>query len=118
MKKNIIIPVLHLFEILPKFKEEIQCFQTILRKSCKKKGIPLIIEVIPLIIKKEGKLYTEIDDLSYDTITTNYALLQTPKQELAEFFQSKGKAFCMKATIWKKGGKTKYALPDAYVKVD
>lgn len=37
MKTNIIIPALHLFQILPKFRKEMQCFMTVPRKLRKKR---------------------------------------------------------------------------------
>lgn len=49
-----------------------------------------------LIIKEEEELYTEINHLNKDTIKTNHALFQTPKQELTKILQSK-KSFLHKS---------------------
>ena len=111
MKTNIVIPALHLFQISPKFREETRRLMTIPCKPHKKK-------VIPPILEEEKELYAGVDYLEQNTVNTNYALLQTPKQELTEILQSKGEAFRMKATIWKAGDETKFALPDSHVKAD
>ena len=68
---------------------------TILYKPRKKKVVPLAV----LIIKEKEELYAEVYHSNQDIIDTNYAFFQIPKPELAEIFQSKGKAFCIKATI-------------------
>ncbi len=114
MNTNIVIPALHLFQISPKFREKTRRLMTVLRKPCKKKVVPPTIS----IIEEEEELYAKIHHPDQDIIDTNHLLLQTPKQELAEIFQSKGEAFRMKATIWKSDKETKYALPDSYVKAD
>lgn len=41
-----------------------------------------------------------------------------PIQELTKIVQLKGKAFSMKAIIYASKKRTKYALPNSYVKVD
>ena len=71
---NIVILALHLFQILPKFQEEIRRLMTVPRKSCKKKVVPSAI----LIEKEEEINYADIHQPSKD-IDTNHALLQTPK---------------------------------------
>ena len=114
MNTNIVIPALHLFQISPKFREETRRLMTVPRKPRKKKVVP---PAVP-IIEEEEELYAEVHHPNQDTVDTNHALLQTPKQELAEILQSKGEAFRMKATIWKSDKDTKYALPDFYVKAD
>ena len=114
MNTNIIIPALHLFQISPKFREETRRLMTVPPKPRKKKVVPPAVPVI----EEEEELYAEIHHPKRDTVDTNHALLQTPKQELAEILQSKGEAFRMKATIWKSEKETKYALPDSHVKAD
>ena len=53
---------------------------TVPRNPCKKKVLPPFVP----IIEKEEELFAEINHLNKDIIETNHALLQTPKQELAE----------------------------------
>ena len=114
MNTNIVIPALHLFQISPKFREETRRLMTVPRKPRKKKVLPPSVP----IVEEEEELFAKIDHLNKDTVETNHALLQTPKQELAEILQSKGEAFRMKATIWKSDEGTRYALPDSHVKAD
>ena len=80
MNTNIVILVLYLFQILPKFEEDIRCLITVFCKPYKKK---VIFPAVP-IIKREEKLYAKVYHPNQDTIDTNYALFQTPKQELAK----------------------------------
>lgn len=87
---------------------------TVLRRPRKKKVVPLAF----LIIEEEEEVYAEIHHPNKDTVDTNLALLKTPKQELAEIFQSKGEALSMKATIWKSEKDTEYVLPDSHIKAD
>ncbi len=52
------------------------------RKLCKKK---VVLPTVP-VIEKEKELYAEIYHPNEEIVNTNHALLQTPKQELAEIF--------------------------------
>ena len=113
MNTNIVIPAVHLFQISPKFWKETRRLMTVLCKPRKKK---IVLSNIP-IEKEEEINYADIHQTGKD-VDTNHALFQTPKQELAKILQSKKKAFCIKATIWKSDKETKYALPDSHVKVD
>ena len=80
MNTNIVIPGLHLFQISPKFQEEKRRLMIVLRKPCKKKVLPPSVP----IIQKEEELFAKIDHFNKDTVETNHALFQTPKQESAE----------------------------------
>lgn len=85
MKTNIIIPVLHLFQVSLKFMKETRYFITVHCKPCKKKVIPLVIKIIPPTIEEEEEFYTMVDYLDYNRVNINFALLQTLKwQELVE----------------------------------
>lgn len=70
---------LPLFRISPQFCEETRCLITVLCKSHKKKVLP---SAVP-IIEEEEELYIKIYYPDQNTIDTNHAFLQTPKQELA-----------------------------------
>ena len=114
MNTNIVIPALHLFQISPKFREETRRLMTVPRRPRKKKVIP------PTTPSEddENRPYVRAEKSNQNLIQTNHALVQTPKQELAEILQSKEEAFRMKATVWKSDKETKYALPDSHVKAD
>ena len=84
---------------------------TIPRKPRKKE---ITIPIIPLV-EDEEELYAGIDYSERNAIDSYYTLIQTPKQEMTEILQSKGKVFRMKATIWKNGEKTSCALLDSQV---
>lgn len=114
MNTNIVIPALHLFQISPKFREETRRLMTVPRKPRKKK---VVSPTVP-IIEEEEELYGKINHPNEEIVDTNHALLQTPKQELAEILQSKGEAFRIKATTWRSEKETKYVLPDSHVKAD
>lgn len=87
-------------------------------KPHKKKIVPLAMPPTIPIIEEEEELYAEIHHPNKDTIDTNYALFQMPKQELAEIFHSKRETFYMKVTILKSKEDTKYALPNSHVKAN
>ena len=113
MNINIVILTLHLFQILPKFREETRYLITVLRKFYKMKIVPSAI----LIEDKEEINHADIHQSGKD-VDTNHALFQTLKQKLAEILQSKKEAFRMKTTIWILDKETKYTLPDSHVKAD
>ena len=79
---------------MSKFQEKTRRLITVPRKSRKKK---VVLSAI-LIEEKEEIHYADIHQPGKD-VDTNHTLLQTPKQKLAEILQSKGKIFCMRATI-------------------
>ena len=56
MNTNIVIQVLHFFQILPKFQEKISHLIIVSSKPYKKKVVPSTIA----IIEKEEKLYAKI----------------------------------------------------------
>ena len=56
IKTNIVIPALHLFQTLPKFREETRRLMTVPCQPRKKK-------VISLVVEKEEELYAGIDYL-------------------------------------------------------
>lgn len=86
---------------------------TVPRKPYKKKNVT---SCVPIIEKKE--YYADIQYSNKNVIDTNHTILQIPKEELAEIFQSTREVFHMKVTIWKSEKDIKYALPDSYFKVD
>ena len=95
MNTNIVILVLQLFYILPKFQEEIKYLMIVLQRLCKKKIIP---STTPIRDNKD-RPYAKNENFNQNLVYTNHTLIQTLKQELAEIFLSKEKAFCMKATV-------------------
>lgn len=68
---NIIIPMLYLFLISPKFWKKTRYLMTVPWKPCKKKIILLAI----LIIDEEKELYIEIHHFNKNTVETNYSLI-------------------------------------------
>ena len=74
MNTNIVIPTLHLFQILPKFQEESSRLMTVSPKPCKKEIVPSAIS----IKEKEDINYADIYQPGKN-VNTNHALLQTPK---------------------------------------
>ena len=80
MNTNIVIQVLHLFQISHKFGEEIYHLMTVLQKSRKKK---ITIPIIPIIKDKE-ELYAKIDYLEKNAVNTYHTLIQTPRQKMTK----------------------------------
>lgn len=111
MNTNIIISALHLFQILLKSQEETRCLITIPQRPYKKNVIPLTTPIEDDKNRSYARIKTQII-LWFG----HHTLVQTPKKELAKIFESKKEAFCMKATIWKLDKKTKYTLPNLYIK--
>lgn len=64
MEINIILLALHLFQILSKFRKEIQHLIMVSYKLRKK-------NTISLIFKKEEKLYTEVNYLKQNMVNIN-----------------------------------------------
>ena len=75
MNTNIVIPVLHFFQIFPKFQEKTRRLITVPQKPYKKKVLPPFVP----IIEEEEELFAKINHFNKNTVETNHGLLQTLK---------------------------------------
>ena len=94
MITNIVIPALHLFQILPKFSEETRRFITIPQRPHKK-----VIPPTNLSKDDKNRLYIRAKKSNQNLVQTNHGLVLTLKQKLAEIIRSKKEAFRMIPTV-------------------